>query len=202
MRWRMSSRRRLPSGGGHRLSQGLPRRLERSAFHGRPQRLASRALPHRAGPLRRSRSPTTTASPRPSSPTTRRSTASTLRRCCGGSNSRASTSATRWAPVAESVDGACRRSRARLQRSASRARRGALAGRRTTSSACAARSTITRASASATTGRSRSRSAGALIDGVIAFGDGDYAAAIDASFRCATRLSASAAATLSATSSP
>ena len=63
------------------------------AFHGRPQRLASGAVSDRAGPVRRGSRRLRPLHGARSSPTTRRSTASTPPRFCGGSNSRASTSA-------------------------------------------------------------------------------------------------------------
>ena len=132
---------------GRRLSQVDAAGLEPRAFHGRPQRLASRALSDRAGAVRRG--PRRLRPLRRAQARRRRDARPRRRRCrsCGGSSSRASTSANRWAPVARPVDGACRRPRARFQRSALRFRRGALAATRATSSACAVRSTTTSATA-------------------------------------------------------
>ncbi len=86
----------------------------------------------------------------------------------------------RWGPVARGVDGPCRRSRARLQRPALRARRRALAESGRSRAGSAGRSTPTSGMARATTGWSRPRSAGASSTACIAYAAGDWGRAIDA----------------------
>ena len=117
---------REPPRGGRRLSQIDAGGLGARAFHGPPQRLASRAVSDRAGPVRRGSRRLrplhrAQARRRRDARPHRRRFASVAARACGGRRRRPLGARRRQ------MDGACRRPCARLQRSALRLRRRALA---------------------------------------------------------------------------
>ena len=117
---------REPPRGGRGLSQVDPGGLGACPFHGPPQRLASRAVSDRAGSVRRGSRRLrplhgAQARRRRDARPHRRRFASVAARTCGGRRRRPLGARRRH------MDGACRRPCARLQRSALRLRRRALA---------------------------------------------------------------------------
>ena len=187
------------AGGGRRLPRRVAPGLARRAFHGRPQRLAPGALSDRTRPLRRSARGLRPPHAAEAARTTRRSTASTPPRCCGGWSSKASTSARAGRPCASNgrrtCTTTCSPSTICISPSPSPATR---ASRRCSAS----RSTPTRAKGEGDTAAVMAGVGRPLIEADARFRAGGLCRERSSTFcRCATTSGGSAAAMRSATSS-